>query len=103
MEAVRNAFQTDRRATIIHTGLGLLFPIFMGCILLLAEIVTNNINMARAIAGVLLAVLFHPMNKFAERLSGPWPDQFGFLTRVAPMILCLVTSAALVFLFLAKE
>jgi hypothetical protein len=43
------------------------------------------------------------MNKFAERLSGPWPDQFGFLTRVAPMILCLVTSAALVFLFLAKE
>ena len=51
MEAVRNAFQTDRRATIIHTGLGLLFPIFMGCILLLAEIVTNNINVVHILQG----------------------------------------------------
>ncbi|WP_170406902.1 hypothetical protein [Ruegeria arenilitoris] len=103
MNTLVTAIQADRRATTIHAGLGLLFPISMGCVLILMEMVTGNFDAARLIAGVLIAVLFHPMNKLAERLSGPWPEQFGFLTRLVPMFVCLAASAASVFLFLVKE
>ncbi|WP_170347788.1 hypothetical protein [Ruegeria atlantica] len=103
MNALVSAIQTDRRAMIIHVGLGLLFPIFMGCVLLLTDMATNSFDTARVVAGLLIVVLFHPMNKLAERLSGPWPERFGFLTRLAPMFVCLAASAASVFLFLVKE
>ncbi len=92
----------DRRGALVHFGLGLLFPIGIGCLVSLLQLAMQHQGYAIATATAVVGLAFYPANKMAEALSGPNQSGSSLLTRALPLFLGLLPSTLLVFSNLAR-